>query len=86
VSVDVAQADIITVCCAACGDALEISKRSWRRYRQRGRLPCCHICQVLARRPAPLHTMVVRRYHNFWLKDYSLEWIEETAQMIWGEQ
>lgn len=24
------------------------------------------------------------RYVNFWLDRYSMEWIRETGQMIWG--
>lgn len=40
---------------------------------------------LLCRSPRYLKARVVDQHHrNYWLDNYSLEWIKEVGEMIWG--
>lgn len=39
----------------------------------------CAVCRTLPKAAKP--TLKDKRY---WLDNYSMEWIQETAEMIWG--
>lgn len=62
-----------------CGEPLWISTRAHSRHRMLGTRWRCRFCRRNS--PAPDTSP---RYRNYWLDRYSLEWIKETAEMIWG--
>lgn len=63
-----------------CGDVFELSVRTDRRHRAQGTRPRCVICRRRA-----LRIVSSQQFHNYWLKRYSAEWIQETAALIWGK-
>lgn len=69
-----------TVTCPDCGNPREITMRQKRRLIHEGRTFHCTICRTI-----PERAKVGLRHHNFWTKQYSTEWIRETASMIWPE-
>lgn len=69
----------VTVRCQ-CGDHFEITSRSHRRHRQAGTEWRCFICRVRSRTISDSP-----RFQNYWLDRYPIEWIRETAEMIWGD-
>lgn len=70
-----------TVRCPDCGETREISIRQKRRLMNEGGKMLCSVCRTLPR-PAK----VTLKHKRFWLDSYSMEWIRETAEMIWGEE
>ena len=69
--------EMATVRCPDCGETREISARQKRRNGNTR----CSICRTL-----PLPPRVTLKHKRFWLDNYSMEWIRETADMIWGDK
>lgn len=69
-----------TVRCPDCGGTREITMRQKRRLTQEGRTFHCNICRTI-KHPATSSF----RHRNYWLKSQTMEWIRETAEMIWPE-
>lgn len=40
----------------------------------------CSLCRTL---PPPPRAML--KHKKYWLDNYTMEWIQETAHMIWGD-
>lgn len=70
----------VTVRCE-CGEIFDISSRSDRRHRKQQTRWRCLRCRRQTRQ-----IEVQPRYINYWLDRYSMEWIQETAFMIWGDR
>lgn len=68
-----------SVRCPDCGESREISVRQKRRLTNEGGTMLCAVCRTLPKAAKP--TLKDKRY---WLDNYSMEWIQETAEMIWG--
>lgn len=70
-----------TIRCPDCGEFREISVRQKRRLVNGGGSMLCRVCRTLPD-PAP----ITMKHKSFWLDNYSIEWIVETADMIWGKK
>ncbi len=70
-----------TVRCPDCGETRKISDRQKRRINNEGGNELCSVCRTL-----PVAARVTLKHKRFWLDNYSLEWIVETAEMIWNKR
>lgn len=72
--------DTVVVRCPDCGGTREISIRQRRRIKNGDRSLRCSLCRTL-----PNAATVSEDDRLFWTESYSIEWIKETAQAIWGD-
>ena len=72
--------DTVAVRCPDCGETRDITVRQKRRLISEGRTFQCSVCRTI---PSP--AKVEPRHRNYWLQSQSMEWICETAEMIWGD-
>lgn len=70
-----------TVRCPDCGDPREVSVRQRRRLTNQDGDFRCQVCRTI-----PFPAVTSPSHRNFWSKQYSPEWIKETAEMIWGDE
>lgn len=70
----------VVVRCPDCGETREISIRQRRRIRNGDSTDLCPLCRTL-----PKAAQASAADKEFWLEGHSLEWIRETAAMIWGD-
>jgi len=68
----------VTVRCD-CGDTFTLASRSYSRHLAQGTTWRCSICRRKTPQISP------SRYTNYWLDRYPIEWIKETAGMIWDD-
>lgn len=72
--------DTVMIRCPDCGGTREISVRQKRRLINGSRSLRCPLCRTL-----PKPATVGEEDRLFWTENYSMEWIKETAQAIWGD-
>jgi len=72
--------EVAVVRCPDCGGTREISIRQRRRIKNGDRSLLCSLCRTI---PHPAE--VTQDDRDFWTESYSMEWIMETADWIWGE-
>lgn len=73
------QGGYVEVICPQCGDERRITERHFRRATAEGSVFKCHRCRK------PIARIVVTdEMRDYWLERYSMEWICETAMLIWG--
>lgn len=69
-----------TVRCPDCGEVRRISVRQKRRINNEGGNMLCAVCRTL------MPIKVTLQDKRWWLDNYSMEWIQETAEMIWSDE
>lgn len=73
-------ADNVTVRCPDCGGSRNLSVRQRRRILNQDGDLRCSLCR--SNPHPPISTAADR---EFWLSQYPMDWILETAEMIWGD-
>lgn len=71
--------DTTVVRCPDCGGTREISVRQKRRITNSNKSLLCSLCRTI-----PRAAEFGDKDLAFWVDRYPLEWIRETAEMIWG--
>jgi hypothetical protein len=72
--------DTTIVRCPDCGETRKISVRQKRRLINGHKAALCEICRTI-----PSSATYAPSHANSWLDRYDVEWIRETAAMIWPE-
>lgn len=73
--------DTVVVRCPDCGGTREISIRQRRRIKNGDRSLLCSLCRTI-----PNAAEVSDQDRAYWTERYSIEWIKETAEAIWGNE
>jgi predicted RNA-binding Zn-ribbon protein involved in translation (DUF1610 family) len=71
--------DMASVKCPGCGNVRDVSVRQMRRLRNQNVDARCTLCRAFSS-----DVKFEQSHRNYWLKRHSMEWIVETAEMIWG--
>ena len=66
--------------CPDCGETRELGSRQIRRAKNQNVDPRCAVCRSIKQ-----SARVEPKHLAFWTSDHSMEWIQETAEMIWGD-
>lgn len=69
----------VTVKCPGCGDTRRVTDRQYRRAKADGSDFKCQICRNMNKQ-----VEVTEAHRRYWTDRYPMEWIIETAELIWG--
>lgn len=72
--------DTAIVRCPDCGETRKISVRQKRRLINGNKTAHCEICRTL-----PASATYTKAHANYWEERYDIQWIRETAAMIWPD-